>query len=165
MATYLMNHVMKNCCERATVTTATNHILYYLENSPVDIQMELCVSQNIQYSKENIVNHYTSLYCLRRRPLLGRAVRILTLTQIEQSDIDDSYYEQAPIKIITNLTDFIEIQTCCICMETDCNSRLIDCSHDFCQTCITEHTKTNDRCPLCRTIISGIEIFENKKEN
>jgi hypothetical protein len=153
-----MDRVLKSSCERKSITTATPTILFYLENWPINIQMELCVSLNIQFSEVNIVNHYTRLYC--RRSLVGRANRIRTLTQIEQTDIDDSDNEQPPIKIITNLIDILEKQTCCICMETDCNSRLTNCNHAFCQTCITEHTKrTTNGCPLCRTIISSIEIF------
>lgn len=51
---------------------------------------------------------------------------------------------------------------CPICKETLSQTNLCKtiCGHSYCLSCMIKHSKTNNKCPLCRE-----ELFENIEES
>lgn len=47
---------------------------------------------------------------------------------------------------------FLLSEDCPICLDFWCNVET-KCSHSFCESCIREWKKNNDRCPICRSSI------------
>ena len=46
---------------------------------------------------------------------------------------------------------------CCICLEASHNAQLLPCMHNkFCKECLERHLQRNRRCPVCRTLVSGM---------
>ena len=53
----------------------------------------------------------------------------------------------------------IKEESCVICgevMEQDCCK--LKCNHKFCTSCFAQHSRVSDKCPLCRSSISGNDI-------
>lgn len=48
-------------------------------------------------------------------------------------------------------------ENCPICLEdiTDDTIRITSCQHNFHNECLTQWTRTNNSCPLCRTQFNG----------
>ena len=58
----------------------------------------------------------------------------------------------------------IEEETCVICgdvMEQDCCK--LKCNHKFCVSCFAQHSRVSDKCPLCRTAMSGNDVKQIEK--
>lgn len=56
---------------------------------------------------------------------------------------------------------------CPICKETlnEMNFCKTKCGHSYCLTCIMEHLKNDNRCPLCRVQLCNITYTENEVEH
>lgn len=60
----------------------------------------------------------------------------------------------------------IEEEPCVICgdiMEQDCCK--LKCNHKFCASCFAQHSRVSDKCPLCRTSVSGQDVKNMEKIN
>ena len=73
---------------------------------------------------------------------------------------------------INDLSERIKSLTsknCIICMDTLNNPIMLECTHLFCGRCILKWIPTNNKCPYCRTPITGLDkliaIVNEKKDN
>jgi len=48
------------------------------------------------------------------------------------------------------LTNHQYEKDCSICLEEIKDIKILECGHYFCNECITESLKTNNKCPVCR---------------
>ena len=56
---------------------------------------------------------------------------------------------------------------CPICKETLSETNLCKtiCGHSYCLSCIIKHSKTNNKCPLCRKELFVMNIEESETES
>lgn len=59
----------------------------------------------------------------------------------------------------------IESDTCAVCLEKNCNTMLLPCSHQFHADCIIQWTERQFSCPMCRTEISHFVPLRSMKSN
>ena len=58
----------------------------------------------------------------------------------------------------SNLNNYTRF--CSICQEDQKNTVFTDCMHFYCQECITEYTKINQKCPNCNLEINNLNKIE-----
>jgi len=49
--------------------------------------------------------------------------------------------------------DFVSEETCFICQDNPCTSRLVPCGHTFCRYCVSKLLLVSEECPVCDTKI------------
>lgn len=57
----------------------------------------------------------------------------------------------------------VDPDTCSVCLEKNCNTMLLPCSHKFHANCIIQWTERQFSCPMCRTEISHFVPLRNMK--
>jgi len=65
---------------------------------------------------------------------------------------------------IHTLNNTLRGKECVICLEkSDHIVVLQNCNHYFCKECLDEHSKKNDKCPICRAdMVSYLDLSESK---
>lgn len=70
-------------------------------------------------------------------------------------------------KILIKKFNYIENEKCLICLENNCNIKIL-CNHKYCAECLSGWIKKNNKCPMCRKLIIDNlvnEINIEKKDN
>lgn len=82
---------------------------------------------------------------------------------------ESKHYQDEVLKMTEKeleLFSKIEEEPCVICgdiMEQDCCK--LKCNHKFCASCFAQHSRVSDKCPLCRTSVSGQDVKIMEKMN
>lgn len=53
--------------------------------------------------------------------------------------------------------------SCSICLDSINNNKILNCNHEFCESCINSWLVKNNNCPLCRQIVKN-NILESELE-
>ena len=65
-------------------------------------------------------------------------------------------------KILIKKFNYLINETCSICLENNCNIKIL-CNHYYCSKCLTSWIKKNNQCPMCRKLI--IDNLEKEINN
>ena len=76
------------------------------------------------------------------------------LNQLEPILLENEKMAKSLIRNKKNINNINEKLICCICFTNEINIAAYPCGHaKFCKTCINIHKQTNNKCPMCRTIV------------
>jgi hypothetical protein len=98
----------------------------------------------------NAPSHY---YDMTRLPK-----NIISTQKFPNKGSIDEYENMDKEKIFDKLKEF----TCSLCLTNFNNAIIQDCNHTFCNSCMLEHQKTKDTCPICKEKIKNINPFYRK---
>lgn len=149
---------------------AENHALTHAEH------MKLLMNY---YSSQNIDNYKKTSKGLpdmrnkENQSLLVILVKNTILNQNNQDNKRGTIIEEDYRKDILNLTEkdihmirTIQNETCSICYESIKLSHThLECGHLFCPSCIIQHGRNKNDCPMCRATIKDVPLPPKNRDH
>lgn len=128
---------------------------------------------NLDTMKDKLISHHKAnieSYTLKLNNLDPSKQEYSMLKNTYTTKITESKYILSIIdKMIKN--EIPEDETCSVCFDTIEDPTLTSCGHLFCNECLKVCLKASQKCPMCKTNLSGKEIInintkqKDKKED
>ena len=116
---------------------------------------------NLDTMKDKLINHHKvniESYTLKLNKLDPSKQEYNMLKNTYTTKITESKYILSIIdKMIKN--EIPEDETCSVCFDTIEEPTLTSCGHLFCNECLKLCLKASQKCPMCKTNLSGKEII------
>ncbi len=154
---YVSDLTLQQLCCHILISDTTNK--YFGSNTEVDLsQMQ---DKLIEFHKNNVVNYQHKLENLNPT---NQAYAMLKKNF--QNKISESNYMLKILDKMAKKEDLDLEQNCSICFDELSNPSLTSCGHIFCKECLEMCLQVKKLCPMCKTDLTGKEIYliDSKKD-
>ncbi|ULY68474.1 putative superfamily II helicase [Chlorella virus XW01] len=154
------DHILQQMCCHPLIADSISKII-----GNEEVNLDNMKDKLISHHKNNILSYTTKLNNLDPSKQEYNMLKNTFTTKITES----KYILSIIDKMIKN--EIPEDETCSVCFDNIEDPTLTSCGHLFCNECLKVCLKASQKCPMCKTNLSGKEIInintkqKDKKED